>query len=113
MTIIKFGAALLALMLIPALVFAAVMQGTVVKLDRAKQVVIIQTEEGQKTLQLTSNTKGLENAREGAKVTINYDQKGNQLVASEISGGEAGPKSAPGSKSAPERGGAKDAPRAR
>lgn len=110
MTMMKFGAVLLALMLVPALALAVVLEGTIVKVDKAKQLMVVQTEEGQKTLQVTSNTKGLENAQEGAKVTINYRQTGNQLVAGEISASEASPKSAPGSKSI-RPGGADDAPR--
>jgi hypothetical protein len=96
----KVSAVLVALLLVPTLALAAVMEGTVVK--KGKNEIVVQTEKGERhTLQIASNTKGLENAREGAKIKIAYSKKGNQLVASEISssGGDASEKSAPKGKS--------------
>lgn len=78
------SAMLIALVLVPTLALAAMMEGTVVKLDRGKNQIVVKTEEGEKTLRIAANTKGLDHAKEGAKVKIQYSQKGGQLVASEI-----------------------------
>jgi len=70
-------------------------EGTVVKVDKAKKELVIRTDDGEKALQITSNTKGLENAKEGARVVVMFSKKGDQLEATEISASEAGPRTAP------------------
>lgn len=98
----KISAAFLALMLVPTLALAALMEGTVVKMDKGKNQIVVKTEQGEKTLKIAGNTKGLENAKEGAKVKIQYSEKGDQLVASEIFSGKADQNTAPeGKKSSP------------
>lgn len=90
MTLTRFGAVLLALMLVPVLALAAGMEGTVVKIDKQKNVLVIKTEEGEKSLEITGNTKGLENAIEGAQIKVEYSKQGNKLRASEINPSKSG-----------------------
>ena len=98
----KISAALLGLLLVPTLALAAGMEGTVVK--KGKGEIVVQNAKGeQQILKIASSTKGLENAREGAKVKVEYSKEGNQLVASEISSseGDPSPKGAPEGRSLP------------
>ncbi len=86
----KIGATLVALMLAPTLVLAGQLEGTVVKMDKGKKEIVVKTESGEKKLQISSNTKGLENAKEGAKVMIEYSVKNNQLKARDIAPSKTG-----------------------
>jgi hypothetical protein len=97
----KMSAVLFGLMLVPTLALAAIMEGTVLKMGKTE--IVVQTDKGEKqTLQVASNTKGLENAKEGARVKIEYSQKGDKLVATAISSSEASQPTAPsGRTSAP------------
>jgi hypothetical protein len=56
--------------------------GTVV--SKEEKSIKVKTKEGEKTLAVGTKTKGLENAKEGEKVTIKYTEKDGQLRASEI-----------------------------
>jgi hypothetical protein len=82
----KIAVALLALTLAPAYVAAQEKEkeisGMVVSKD--EKTVKVKTQEGEKTLRLGKSTKGGENAKEGAKVTIKYTEKDGELRASEI-----------------------------
>jgi len=81
----KIAVALLALTLAPAYVMAQEgkeLKATVVSKDE-KQIKV-KTKEGEKTLRVGKSTKGIENATEGAKVTIMYTEKDGELRASEI-----------------------------
>lgn len=80
----KIAVALLALTLAPAYVAAQdkELKATVVSKDE-KQIKV-KTKEGEKTLRVGKSTKGIENATEGAKVTIMYTEKDGELRASEI-----------------------------
>jgi hypothetical protein len=80
----KIAVALLALTLAPAYVVAQEQEfnGTVV--SKEEKQIKVKTKEGEKTLLVGSKTKGLENAKEGAKVTIKYSEKDGQMRASEI-----------------------------
>lgn len=85
MTMMKFGAVSLALMLVPALAFAAGMEGMIVKVDKVNRVLVVKVGKGdEKALQITNDTKGLENAIEGALVKIEYSRQGRKLMASDI-----------------------------
>jgi hypothetical protein len=83
---------LVGLVLFPASALAAVMDGTVVKVDKDKKEITLKTDRGQETVAFTSSTKGAENAMEGTRITINYKQNGEKLVASEIEVNKADPK---------------------
>lgn len=80
----KIGTILLALMLVPAFVLAQEMEmkGTIV--SKSEKEIKVKTRDAEKTLRVGSKTKGMENATEGAKVTIKYTEKEGTLRASEI-----------------------------
>lgn len=84
----KFVMALLSVMLLPALVVAAELKGTVEKLDKAKSQLVLNTERGKEMLELTKNTKGIEQAKQGAKVTVKYSEKDGSPKVDEIVAGE-------------------------
>ena len=81
---------LMALVLFPVAALAALLEGTVEKVDQAKKQIVLKTDKGPQTVEFDSATKGVDSARAGAKVTINYDQKGEKRLASEIIGVRAG-----------------------
>ena len=68
-------------MLAPAYVMAQDIEfnGTIV--SKEEKSIKVKTKDGEKMLK---STKGLENAKDGAKVTIKYTEKDGQLRASEI-----------------------------
>ena len=77
------GAALLALSLTPAFVMAEdELKATVV--SKSDKEIKVKTKDAEKTFLIGSKTKGIENAKEGAKVTIHYTEKDGQLRANEI-----------------------------
>lgn len=79
------GTALLALTLVPAYVAAAEemeMKATVV--SKSEKEIKVKTKDAEKTILVGSKTKGLENAKEGSKVTIKYTEKDGKMRASEI-----------------------------
>jgi hypothetical protein len=47
-------------------------------------VLVVKTKQGEKSLEITRDTKGLENAIEGALVKVEYSKKGNKLTANDI-----------------------------
>ncbi|HSE85257.1 MAG TPA: hypothetical protein VLJ79_03460, partial [Candidatus Binatia bacterium] len=71
----QIGAALLALTLAPAYVIAQDMEfnGTVV--SKEEKSIKVKTKDGEKVLAVGKSTKGIENAKDGAKVTIKYTEK--------------------------------------
>jgi hypothetical protein len=77
----------LAVLLLPTLALAEPMQGTILKLDKQNNRLLIKTAEGEKALVITSDTLGLEHAIEGAEVRIEYKQN-DTLEASEINPGK-------------------------
>ncbi len=61
---------------VPVLAFAEVQtQGTVVNVDKANNELVLRTDRGEETLLLVNSTRGLANAREGAKVIIKFTEK--------------------------------------
>lgn len=87
----KISTILVVLALLPALALAAELNGTIVKVNNAEKQIVVRTEKGEQTLQFTSSTKGVENAKEGAKVTVKYSEKDGQPRVSEIIAGERSP----------------------
>ena len=63
---------------------AAELKGTVLKVKRAENQIVLKTERGEETLLTTKATKGIENAKEGAKVTVTFSEKDGQPKISEI-----------------------------
>ena len=80
----KVATMLMVLTLFPALALAAMLNGTVVKVDKDKKEIVVKTDKGQETVAFTNTTKGADKAKEGSRVTINFQQDGDKLVASEI-----------------------------
>ena len=80
----RIAAVLLALALAPAYVIAQDMEfkGTIV--SKEEKSIKVKTKEGEKVLAIGSKTKGVENAKEGEKVTIKYTEKDGKMRASEI-----------------------------
>jgi phosphoribosylformylglycinamidine (FGAM) synthase-like amidotransferase family enzyme len=80
----KIAVALLALTLAPAYVAAQDKEFNATVVSKEEKTLKVKTKEGEKTIAIGSKTKGLENAKEGSKVTIKYTEKDGQLRASEI-----------------------------
>jgi hypothetical protein len=82
----KIGTAFLALTLAPAYVAVAAedmeLKATVV--SKSEKEIKVKTKDDEKTILVGSKTKGLENAKEGSKVTIKYTEKEGKMRASEI-----------------------------
>ena len=80
----QIGIALLALTLAPAYVAAQDMELNATVVSKEEKQIKVKTKDGEKTLLVGTKTKGLENAKEGSKVTIKYTEKDGQMRASEI-----------------------------
>ena len=80
----NIGIALLVLMLAPAYVAAQDMELNATVVSKEEKQIKVKTKDGEKTLLVGTKTKGLENAKEGSKVSIKYTEKDGQLRASEI-----------------------------
>ena len=78
------GAALLALTLVPAYVAAQEMEMKATVVTKSEKDIKVKTKDDEKTVLIGSKTKGIENAKEGSKVTIKYTEKDGQIRASEI-----------------------------
>jgi hypothetical protein len=78
----KTASLLLTLLLFPAFpVSAGEIEGTVQKLDRAKQQMVLNTESGSETVELSKATKGADKVKVGDSVKVAYKKKGDKLVA--------------------------------
>jgi hypothetical protein len=78
------GTALLALTLVPAYVAAQDMEMKATVVSKGEKDIKVKTKDEEKTVLIGSKTKGIENAKEGSKVTIKYTEKDGQFRASEI-----------------------------
>jgi len=78
------GVALLALTLAPAYVAADDMEMKATVVSKGEKDIKVKTKDAEKTILIGSKTKGVENAKEGSKVTIKYTEKDGQMRASEI-----------------------------
>jgi len=83
----KFLLTLLFLTLLPTLVLAGELKGTVAKVDKAKNQLVLKTEQGEQTLEITKSTKGIEHAKQGAKVTVKFNDKDGSAKVDEIAAG--------------------------
>jgi hypothetical protein len=95
----RLTAILAALLLTPALAMAqaAVLQGTVEKIDKDR--IVLKTDAGQQNVELSAATKGIDQAKVGDKVTIGVTKSGDKLVASSISASkDSSPRAAPSSR---------------
>jgi len=78
------GTALLALTLAPAYVAAQDMELKATVVSKGEKDIKVKTKDDEKTILIGTKTKGVENAKEGSKVTIKYTEKDGQMRASEI-----------------------------
>jgi hypothetical protein len=78
------GSAFLALTLAPAYVVAQDMEMKATVVSKGEKDIKVKTKDDEKTILIGSKTKGIENAKEGSKVTIKYTEKDGQMRASEI-----------------------------
>ncbi|HEY3306588.1 MAG TPA: hypothetical protein VGL70_23960 [Candidatus Binatia bacterium] len=75
----KVAAMIFAMALLPAWVFAeAEMKGTVVRVDKGQNHLVVKTDKGEETLLVNSSSKGMDKAKEGARVTIKFTEKDGQ-----------------------------------
>ena len=78
-------AMVLALVLVPGLAFSDVeLRGTVLKVDTAANHLVVKTERGEETFILDKSTKGINNAKEGAKVIVKFTEKDGEPKVIEI-----------------------------
>ena len=83
-------------LLLPVLALAqAELKGTVIRVDKATDQLILKTHRGEETLLLSSGTKGIAHAKEGAKVVVKFSEKDGQPRVSEIAPEGAETKSTP------------------
>jgi hypothetical protein len=79
------GAMVLALVLVPAWAFADVeRRGTVIKVDKVANQLVVKTDRGEETFILDKSTKGIDNAKEGAKVIVKFTEKDGEPKVIEI-----------------------------
>lgn len=82
---IKTISMLIVLLLFPALTAsAAMLEGTVQKVDKSKKQIVLNTADGRETVEINSATKGADSVKAGDKVKVTYSKKGEKLVASSI-----------------------------
>jgi Cu/Ag efflux protein CusF len=74
-------------LLLPASVSAAELKGTILKVDKAENRIVLKTERGEETFELTKSTKGIEHVKVGAKVTISFSEKDGQPKVTEVNPG--------------------------
>ena len=78
------GVAVLAFSLAPAYVAAQEKEMKATVVTKGEKEIKVKTKDDEKSILVGSKTKGLENAKEGSKVTIKYTEKDGQIRASEI-----------------------------
>ena len=71
-------------LLLPVLAFAAEIKGTILKVDMATNRIVLKTERGEETFEMTKSTKGVEQAKEGARVVVTFSEKDGEPKISEI-----------------------------
>jgi hypothetical protein len=94
-------------------VFAALLEGTVQKVDQSKKQILLQTDKGQETVEFTRGTNGADKVKAGDKVKINYSEKSGKIVADAIEASKSSASPSPSERpTAPGGmpGGMKDAP---
>jgi transcription elongation GreA/GreB family factor len=96
----KATAMLIALLVFPALtVSAAMLEGTVQQIDKAKNQIVLNTAEGRETVAISSATKGADSVKAGDRVKVTYSKNGEKRVASAIADDKSSPAAAPRDRS--------------
>jgi hypothetical protein len=99
---IKPVSMLIALLLFPALTAsAAMLEGTVQRIDKSKKQIVLNTADGRETIELSSATKGADLVKAGDKVKVTYSKKGEKLVANAIDKDRSGSATSPSDRSEP------------
>jgi hypothetical protein len=78
-------AIVVATLLLPALLHAAEIKGTVLKYDQDENRLVLKTERGEETYETTKETKGRENLKVGSNVTVIFTEKDGDPKVIEIS----------------------------
>jgi hypothetical protein len=78
------GIAIVVLSLAPAYVAAQDKEMKATVVTKGEKEIKVKTKDDEKTILVGSKTKGMENAKEGSKVTIKYMEKDGKMRASEI-----------------------------
>ena len=79
----KLGLILLTLVF-PTALNAAEIKGTILKVNNVESQIVLKTDRGEETFLTTKTTKGMEHAKEGAKVIVTFSEKDGQPKISEI-----------------------------
>ena len=97
----KFIALSAVMIFLPAIsVSAALLEGTVSKVDQSKKQILLQTDKGPETVEFNSTTKGADKVKIGDKVKINYTEKSGKNVADTIEASKSGAASSPSERPA-------------
>ena len=76
---------ILVLVLAPAFALADVeIKGTVIKVDNVANQLVVRTDRGEETFILDKSTKGVNNAKEGAKIIVKFTEKDGEPKVTEI-----------------------------
>ena len=86
----KFAACLFLFLFQISMASALMLEGTVQKIDREQNLILLNTESGTETVLLTNSTKGAENLKPGDKIRVTYRQEGGRLVAETITPNKGG-----------------------
>jgi hypothetical protein len=65
----------IAALIYPVFLFAAEIKGTVLKLVPTENRIVLKTERGEETYEITKETKGAQHLKVGAQVTITFSEK--------------------------------------
>jgi hypothetical protein len=79
-------AVVLAALLLPAILNAAEIKGTVLKIDPSQNRVVLKTERGEEAYETTKETKGVEHLKVGTNVTITFTEKDGDPKVIEVTG---------------------------
>jgi len=71
-------------LLLPVIASAAEIKGTILKIDKATNRIVLKTERGEETFETTKSTKGVEHVKEGNRVVITFSEKDGEPKVSEI-----------------------------
>jgi hypothetical protein len=74
----KLAVIILAILVAPVAVLAGEFKATVVKMDKAKNQIVVRTDKGEETLQV-KGVKGSENAKEGARIMVKVNDKDGKV----------------------------------
>ena len=81
-------------------VLAALLEGTIEKIDLGKKQILLHTEKGKESVEFTNSTKGVDTMKAGDKVKINYTEKGGNFVADMIDASKSSASSFPSERPA-------------